>query len=99
CPMFGKLSDRIGRRTCLFATVLGTTMPVLALTFTSNLWVFGTLQALSGLFAATFPIAFAYIADFVEPQERAPAYGLALATFGLSFTMGPITGGYLAKSF
>ena len=51
------------------------------------------------MFAATFPIAFAYIADFVEPKERAPAYGLALATFGLSFTMGPITGGYLSKAF
>ena len=56
-------------------------------------------QALSGMFSATFPVVFAYIADFVDSKDRASAYGLALATFGLSFTVGPITGGYLASAF
>lgn len=55
--------------------------------------------ALSGLFSATFPLTFAYIADCVPPNERAPAYGLALATLGLSFTIGPPLGGYIDSNF
>ena len=55
--------------------------------------------AISGLFSATFPLTFAYIADCVKPNERAPAYGLALATLGLSFTIGPPLGGYIDSNF
>ncbi|CAM9984652.1 unnamed protein product [Phaeothamnion confervicola] len=99
CPIFGKLSDVIGRRRCLLMTVLGTTMPVCSLAFTSNLWVFVAVMSASGIFAATFPLTFAYIADYVPASRRAPAYGLALATFGLSFSIGPVAGGYLAKMY
>jgi predicted MFS family arabinose efflux permease len=55
--------------------------------------------AFSGLFSATFPLTFAYIADCVPANERAPAYGLALATLGLSFTIGPPLGGYIDSNF
>ncbi|GAX15782.1 hypothetical protein FisN_3Lh225 [Fistulifera solaris] len=139
CPFFGKLSDVIGRKVCLFVTVLGTCAPVCVLAFFSwdtqqqqteesnmststddNFWsslldpaanevamsafhpnavtVFVILLALSGIFSSTFTLVFAYISDTVHRQdERVSAYGLALATFGLSFTMGPIVGGYLAQ--
>jgi DHA1 family tetracycline resistance protein-like MFS transporter len=61
--------------------------------------VFVVLFALSGVFASTFTLVFAYISDTVRNQdERVSAYGLALATFGLSFTIGPMAGGYLAQS-
>lgn len=99
CPFFGKLSDEIGRKRCLLFTVVGTTFPVCAMAFTENMWVFAGLLVLSGFFTATFPLTFAYISDCVEKKERAPAYGLALATFGLSFCLGPISGGYLATEY
>ncbi|KAL7575987.1 hypothetical protein ACA910_000775 [Epithemia clementina (nom. ined.)] len=169
CPLFGKLSDVVGRRVCLFITVMGTCAPVCSLAlfkwqvsptdereqetgsffpgdgtssnadptslepndssdssgFWSNLWasdrsssvesddtvgfeevlhpnalpIFIVLLSLSGLFSSTFTLVFAYISDTVRHQEeRVSAYGLALATFGLSFTIGPIVGGYLARS-
>jgi len=51
--------------------------------------VFVILLALSGIFSSTFTLVFAYISDTVRQQdERVSAYGLALATFGLSFTIG-----------
>lgn len=60
--------------------------------------IFIILLALSGLFASTFTLVFAYISDTVSNQDdRVAAYGLALATFGLSFTLGPMMGGYLAQ--
>ena len=61
--------------------------------------VFVVLFALSGVFSSTFTLTFAYIADVVSDQkDRVAAFGLALATFGLSFTIGPLLGGYLSSS-
>jgi DHA1 family tetracycline resistance protein-like MFS transporter len=125
CPMFGKISDVVGRKGCLFVTVLGTCAPVCSLAIltwrdyevggsysnpmngTGNdfndksvetrMWIFVFLLALSGIFSSTFTLTFAYISDTVKrKKDRVSAYGLALATFGLSFTIGPLAGGYLA---
>ena len=99
CPAFGRLSDRIGRKYCLLVTVTGTTLPICLLAFTSNMYIYAAVMSLSGVFSATFPLTFAYISDCVDKKNRAPAYGLALATFGLSFCLGPLTGSYLAEQF
>lgn len=99
CPLFGKLSDTVGRKYCLLITVVGTTFPVCVLAFTSNMYLYGCAVAISGAFSATFPLTFAYISDCVENTKRAPAFGLALATLGLSFTIGPILGGYMELTF
>lgn len=72
CPFFGKLSDRIGRKYCLLVTVTGTTLPVCALAFTSNMYIYCIMSALSGFFSATFPLTFAYISDCVDKSKRAP---------------------------
>jgi DHA1 family tetracycline resistance protein-like MFS transporter len=133
CPIFGKLSDVIGRKLCLFVTVLGSCAPVCSLALFA--WehpvssflkpknagavitesgtvedatvptlppvaipLFVILLSLSGIFSSTFTLVFAYISDSVQKRdERVSAYGLALATFGLSFTIGPMAGGYLAN--
>ena len=63
-------------------TVVGTTAPCWILAFTDNLWAYVCALGLSGLFASTFTLVFAYIADVVEATRRAPAYGAALATLG-----------------
>lgn len=97
CPLFGKLSDVVGRRNCLLVTVVGTTAPCWVLAFTDDLWIYVTALGLSGMFAATFTLVFAYISDVVGPDERASAYGLALATLGLSFTIGPVLGAVAAE--
>ena len=99
CPAFGRLSDRIGRKYCLLVTVTGTTLPICILAFTSNMYIYAIVMSLSGVFSATFPLTFAYISDCVDKKHRAPAYGLALATFGLSFCIGPLSGSYLAAQF
>lgn len=81
-------------------TVLGTTFPVIMLALTYNVYIFVAAMSISGFFSATFPLTFAYISDCVkDKKKRAPAYGLALATFGLSFCLGPITGSYIASQY
>jgi DHA1 family tetracycline resistance protein-like MFS transporter len=99
CPLIGRISDNIGRKYCILASMLGTTFPVCLMAFTSNMYLYVTAVAISGIFAATFSLTFAYISDCVDRDKCAASYGLALATFGLSFTVGPIAGGYLNASF
>lgn len=99
CPLIGRISDKIGRKYCVLFTMLGTTLPVCAMIFGSNMYLYTILLGLSGLFAGTFTLTFAYISDCVEKKFRAPAFGLALATFGLSFSIGPILGSYIAREF
>ena len=74
-------------------------MPVCVLAFTTNMYIYGIMLSISGFFSATFALTFAYISDCVDSKHRAPAYGLALATFGLSFTIGPVCGSYIATNF
>lgn len=97
CPLFGRISDHIGRKYCLLISVAGTCLPVTLLWLTGNMLIFMISIALSGFFSATFGLTFAYISDCVDPSERAIMYGYALATFGLSLSIGPLTGGYLAE--
>lgn len=99
CPAIGKLSDRVGRKPCLLLSMVGTTLPTCLLALTSNMWLYLIFFSLSGVFAGTFTLTFAYISDCVEKRKRAPAYGLALATFGFSFTVGPVVGSVIAEMF
>ena len=50
CPIFGRLSDRIGRKYCLLVTVIGTTLPVCMMAFTDNMIVYAVMMSLSGFF-------------------------------------------------
>ena len=50
CPIFGRLSDRIGRKYCLLVTVIGTTLPVCMMAFTDNMIIYGIMMSLSGFF-------------------------------------------------
>lgn len=74
-------------------------MPVCIMAFTSNMYIYAIAMSISGFFSATFALTFAYISDCVPKKRRASAYGLALATFGLSFTVGPIAGSYIAAQW
>lgn len=49
---------------------MGTTLPITALAITQSMWIYAVAQGLSGIFASTFTITFAYIADLVEKVGR-----------------------------
>ncbi len=100
-PLWGRLSDRIGRRPVLMVGLAGsvvfyalfgvaTTMESLALLFTARIG--------AGIAGATISTAQAYIADVTTLEKRAKGMALIGAAFGIGFTFGPLLGAGFVSS-
>lgn len=95
-PVWGRLSDRVGRRPVLLLTIAGTALSLLGLGLAPSLaWMFAARVA-GGIFAANLSVASAYITDVTDAEERTRWMGLLGASFGVGFTLGPAIGGALA---
>jgi DHA1 family tetracycline resistance protein-like MFS transporter len=97
-PMLGRLSDRVGRRPLLLASITGSVAAYLLFAAAPSYGVLLFARSLSGLAAANYGIAQAYMADVSAPEERSKAMGLVGAAFGLGFVLGPALGGILAQA-
>ncbi|MCO5135680.1 MAG: MFS transporter [Phyllobacteriaceae bacterium] len=96
-PMMGALSDRFGRRPVLLVALAGMGFDSILLALAPSIaWVFAG-RALGGIFGATFSVANAYMADISKSEDRAAAFGLVGAAFGLGFILGPLLGGVLGE--
>ncbi len=99
-PVWGRLSDRIGRRPVLLWSIAATALAMgglgLGLAFGGSiLWLFAA-RIFSGIATANLGTASAYIADVTKPEERARGMALIGMAFGLGFILGPAVGGVLA---
>jgi DHA1 family tetracycline resistance protein-like MFS transporter len=92
-PVWGRLSDRMGRRPILLLSLLGSTLSYFLFAFANTLELIILSRALAGIFAANISTAQAYIADITPPKDRAKGMGLIGAAFGIGFTLGPPLGG------
>ncbi|MDH4021957.1 MAG: MFS transporter [Gammaproteobacteria bacterium] len=95
-PLWGSLSDRIGRRPVLLASMLGHAASYAMLGFAGSLWMLLLARVVSGATSANISTAYAYIADVTTPAQRARAMGRVSSAFGLGFMIGPALGGLLA---
>jgi DHA1 family tetracycline resistance protein-like MFS transporter len=95
-PFWGRLSDRIGRRPVLMASMAAAALAYLWMGFASELWMLFAARAFAGLCAGNIAAAQAYIADVTPPEKRARGMGLIGAAFGLGFIIGPALGGLVA---
>ena len=96
-PMWGRLSDRIGRKPVLVGGLVGTSASYLLFAFAGSMPLLFVSRILAGFFGANVSTAHAYIADVTTQENRAKGMGLVGAAFGLGFTLGPWLGGELAK--
>lgn len=92
-PLWGRLSDRIGRRPVLLITIAGNTGALLLLGLADSLGMVMLARILSGGFAGNLGVATAYIADATSEQDRARWMGLIGLAFAIGFTLGPLIGG------
>ena len=95
-PALGVLSDRWGRRPVLIFSLIGTVVSFGMLAVARSLTMLFAARIIDGLSGGNITTARAYIADVTEPHQRAKAYGMLGAAFGLGFIVGPALAGAFA---
>jgi DHA1 family tetracycline resistance protein-like MFS transporter len=95
-PLWGRLSDRYGRRPILMSSLAGACVSYIILGMADSLgWLFAS-RILGGFMAGNIAAAFAYASDVSAPDKRAASLGMVGAAIGIGFTLGPAIGGLLA---
>ena len=96
-PIWGRLSDRLGRRPLLLLSIFMTALAFLGYALAPDFrWLLAS-RLFAGAATANIAIAQAYIADVTPPEGRARGMGLIGAAFGLGFVLGPALGGLLSS--
>ncbi len=95
-PVWGSLSDRIGRRPVLLITLFGNTVASIMLAFADSGFTLALSRVAAGLAAGNVATAYAYATDITTDETRPKALGLLGSAFGLGFIAGPALGGLLA---
>ncbi len=95
-PIWGGLSDRIGRRRVLLITVAGTALSYVLWCFSSSFLLFIFARLLGGAFAGNLSVATAAVADVTTRENRAKGMGVVGVAFGLGFLFGPAIGSVAA---
>jgi len=94
-PVQGTLSDRFGRRPVILLSNLGLGLDFTMMALAQSLPLLFVGRVISGVTAASFSTANAYIADVTPPEKRAQAFGMVGMAFGLGFIIAPFIGGHL----
>ncbi len=97
-PVWGRLSDRVGRRRILGICLLGGAASHFLLAASDSLWMVYLARAVAGVMAGSVPVATALIADASSPDQRSRAMGLIGRAFGVGLILGPVIGGLLARN-
>jgi MFS transporter, DHA1 family, tetracycline resistance protein len=108
-PIWGRLSDRHGRRPILLTSTAGAAVSYVLFALgcglenhISALWLLILSRAFAGICGGNITVAHAYIADITTPEHRSKKMGLLGMAFGLGFIFGPAIGGvslrYLGSS-
>jgi DHA1 family tetracycline resistance protein-like MFS transporter len=99
-PIWGRLSDRYGRRPILLISTAGAAVSYVLFarstaleSHTAALWLMVVSRTFAGICGGNITVAQAYIADITPPAERSKKMGLIGMAFGLGFILGPFVGG------
>ena len=94
-PVWGRWSDRVGRKPVLLISTLGSTLAWTSLALVHSLVFLLIIRFIAGLMSANFTVAQSYIVDVSPPEKRTANLGLTGMAFGVGFILGPPTGGFL----
>ncbi len=95
-PIWGSISDRVGRKPLLMVGALGNALALLMFGLSTHLWMLFIARALAGIFAAaTMPTALAFIGDSTSREDRGGGMGVIGAAMGTGMVLGPGIGGWL----
>ncbi|HEY1728411.1 MAG TPA: MFS transporter [Candidatus Baltobacteraceae bacterium] len=98
-PLWGNLSDRIGRKKVLIISQVGAAIGWGMLGWAPTIiWVF-VARIVEGISGGNISVTKAYVADLVEPEKRGRAFGYIGATFSGGLIFGPAIGGFLVDRY
>lgn len=96
-PALGKISDRVGRRPVLLASVFGSAIGYFIFGLGGALWVLFLSRLIDGITGGNISTASAYIIDVSKPEERTKNFTLLGMAYGIGFILGPALGGVLGQ--
>jgi len=88
-PIWGSLSDRIGRRPIMLLSTFGAVIAYIIFGLAGSFAVLLFSRLVAGVMGGNISTAQAYVADVTTPEERAKGMGMIGAAFGLGFVLGP----------
>jgi multidrug resistance protein len=96
-PVWGRVSDRYGRRPALIVGLTASALAYIVFGFAGSLWLLFVSRFVQGLGGGTTGVAQAYVADTMPPHERAKALGWLSAATSLGVVIGPVVGSFAAR--
>ncbi len=96
-PIWGRLSDKYGRKPILLISQAGTGVSFLILALSPNVYVILFSRILDGVFGGQIPVIRAYISDITTPATRASEMGKLMIGHTVGMVFGPIIGGFLGE--
>jgi MFS family permease len=93
-PMWGRFSDRVGRRPALLIALTASGLAYLIFGFAESLLLLFLSRVVQGAGGGTVGVIQAYVADTTAPQDRARALGWLSATTNLGVALGPVLGSF-----
>jgi MFS family permease len=95
-PLWGRLSDRYGRKPLLISTISANCLCYLALAFAPNIWAAFAIRLVGGLAAGNGAVVQGYIADVTPPEKRSGRMAYMGAAWNIGLIVGPTVGGVFA---
>ncbi len=91
-PLWGRVSDRYGRRPALLAGLLASAFAFAIFGFANSILLLFVMRIIQGAGGGTTGVAQAYVADTVAPEHRAQALGWLSSATAVGFMLGPVLG-------
>ena len=97
-PMWGRISDRIGRKPVIMIGILGLSLSFFLMAISTQLWMLFAARIIGGfLSSANMPTVMAYVADITSEEDRGKGMGIIGASIGMGFIFGPAIGGIFSQ--
>jgi multidrug resistance protein len=93
-PLWGRLSDRYGRRPMIIAGLLLSAVAYVIFGLAHALWLFFMSRLVQGAGSGTTGVVQAYVSDSIAPEERAKALGWVTAATSAGVMIGPLIGSF-----